>query len=89
MIEFRKDLSAPAFMQSLKDYFSGIPDHRNEHGNKEISLSSALMSACAMFSLKFSSLLQFDQKRKDPTIVHNLKTLFHVDQAPCAVIALK
>ncbi len=35
-----------------------------------------------MFSLKFSSLLKFDEAKEDAQIKHNLRTLFHVQQAP-------
>ena len=35
-----------------------------------------------MFSLKFKSLLQFDQSKEDEKIKHNLSTLYGVDQAP-------
>ena len=36
-----------------------------------------------MFGLKCPSLLDFDEKRKDRCVVHNLKTLYGVEQAPC------
>lgn len=35
-----------------------------------------------MFGLKFPSLLKFDDGRDDIVIKHNLKTLYHVDNAP-------
>lgn len=35
-----------------------------------------------MFSLKFPSLLKFDEAKKDTQIKHTLRTLFHVQQAP-------
>ena len=40
------------------------------------------MSGLAMFSLKFKSLLQFDQSKEDEKIKHNLSALYGVDQAP-------
>ena len=40
------------------------------------------MSGLAMFSLKFPSLLKFDEAKEDVQIKHNLRTLFHVQQAP-------
>lgn len=40
------------------------------------------MSGLALFSLKFPSLLQFDQGNKDPIIRHNLKSPFGVKKAP-------
>jgi hypothetical protein len=41
------------------------------------------MSGLAVFGLKFPSLLQFDEGREDEVIKHNLKTLYHVEDAPC------
>ncbi len=40
------------------------------------------MSAVAMFGLKFPSLLKFDEARSENRIKHNLRTLYHVQQAP-------
>ena len=81
MIQFRKELSAPGMVAETNTIFGSIRDHR-EHGNKEISLRSALMSAEAMFFLKSPSLLQFDQKSREPVIKTNLKNLFFADQVP-------
>jgi hypothetical protein len=81
--EFREELSAPGLWLAVKDYFCRrVEDPRSGNGNQEIPIPSALMSACAMFALKFPSLLQFDQQRLDPTIAHNLKALFFVKQVP-------
>jgi hypothetical protein len=42
------------------------------------------MSAIAMFSLKYPSLLQFDKSaHQEETIRHNLKTLYGIENAPC------
>jgi hypothetical protein len=82
-IQFREDLSAPGLWLSVKDYFcKQVSDPRSGNGHTEISIPSALLSACAMFALKFPSLLQFDQQKVDPTIAHNLKSLFLVKQIP-------
>lgn len=43
----------------------------------------SLMSCSAVFNLKLSSLLQYDKKRGEPELLHNLKNLFHVQNAPC------
>src|SRR4051812_18299928 len=82
MQKFRNDLSAPGLWLAVKNQFCRIDDPRSGNGNTKLPLPSALMSACAMFSLKFPSLLQFDQGRVDPTIAHNLKTLFYVTHTP-------
>ncbi len=48
-----------------------------------ITLSDCLMSALAMFNLKFPSLLQFDTYSQDDEIIkHNLKSLFGIEQIP-------
>src|SRR3990172_12730780 len=41
------------------------------------------MSALALFGLKSPSLLQFDIEREKKIIKHNLRTLYHVEDAPC------
>jgi hypothetical protein len=41
-----------------------------------------LMASQAMFFLKCASLLDFDKKRPDETVVANLKTLFEVERIP-------
>ena len=47
------------------------------------SLSDVMMSGLAVFSLKFPSLLKFDEQRNEARIRANLKSLFRVEQAPC------
>jgi len=49
-----------------------------------ISLVDCLMSGLAIFSLKYPSLLEFEEDKKvKKTLRHNLKMLFQVNQAPC------
>ena len=71
----RKHLSADALHAALADVFDGIPDHRP---TCEISLTDALLSAFALFSLKDPSLLAFDQRRQEG----NLKSLYGIDVVP-------
>jgi len=47
-----------------------------------ITVTDCLMSGLAMFSLKFPSLLKFDEGKDEKKIKHNLRTLFHVQQTP-------
>ena len=54
-----------------------IPDHRC--GDADISLTDALMSAFAMFSLKSPSLLAFDKERAEG----NLETIYGIERVPC------
>jgi len=81
MLSFRKHLSIPGLLALVSSVFSAIPDPRK---NKvDISLSDALMSALAMFSLKYSSLLKFDEERNEEIIQRNLKNLYKINKAPC------
>ena len=57
----RKHLSADALFHLVRHGFASLPDHRLD--DTEISLTDALMSAFAMFSLKAPSLLAFDKER--------------------------
>ena len=73
----RKHLSADALLSKLRSGFADIADHRS--GDVDISLSDALMSAFAMFSLKAPSLLAFDKERAED----NLQRLYGIDRVPC------
>lgn len=73
----RKHLSADALLSELRSGFGDIPDHRS--GDGEISLSDALMSAFAMFSLKAPSLLAFDKERTED----NLQQVYGLERVPC------
>lgn len=78
-IKLRKHLNADALFHSMRKGFDNIQDHRN--GNSTISLTDALMSGFAIFSLKDPSLLAFDQRRK--TSAHNLQTIYGINSIPC------
>lgn len=80
--KLRKDLSAPGLLQTIRESFTAISDHRRT-GRTETSLVDALMSGLAVFGLKYPSLLQFDQASRKKRICHNLKTLYGVEQVPC------
>jgi hypothetical protein len=73
----RKHLSADALFHLVRSGFANIPDPRCEDG--DISLTDALMSAFAMFSLKAPSLLAFDKERAEG----NLHTIYGIERAPC------
>jgi hypothetical protein len=81
MAAFRKHLSIPGLLATVRADFETIPDHRTKRVN--ISLPDTLMSALAMFLLKYSSLLKFDEERNEDIIRHNLKSLYKVKFAPC------
>lgn len=73
----RKHLSADALFGLLRNGFAKVPDHRSD--GSEITMTDALMSGFAMFSLKCPSLLDYDKQRADA----NLKTIYGIQRAPC------
>jgi hypothetical protein len=73
----RKHLSADALFHLVRSGFDTIPDPRGE--DVDISLTDALMSAFAMFSLKSPSLLAFDKERAEG----NLHTIYGIERVPC------
>lgn len=77
----RKQLSAPALLNTIRQRFASIAEHR--HSRSEIALSDALMSGLAVFGLKYPSLLKFDEAYNEGVIRANLKTLYGVARAPC------
>ena len=73
----RKHLSADALFRLVRHGFARILDDCAEEPG--ISLTDALMSAFAMFSLKSPSLLAFDKERAEG----NLQTIYGIARAPC------
>jgi len=73
----RKYLSADALFRLVRGGFASILDDRADEPG--ISLTDALMSAFAMFSLKSPSLLAFDKER----VEGNLQTIYGIAHAPC------
>ena len=73
----RKHLSADALFHLVRSGFATIPDPRGD--DVDISLTDALMSAFAMFSLKAPSLLAFDKERAEG----NLHTISGIERVPC------
>ena len=73
----RKHLSADALFRTVRSGFAAIPDYRLS--DTEISLTDALMSAFALFSLKSPSLLAFDKHR----VEGNLGSIYAIDHVPC------
>ena len=73
----RKHLSADALFGLVRSGFATIPDDRRS--DTDISLTDALMSAFAMFSLKSPSLLAFDKERAEG----NWGTIYGMPHVPC------
>lgn len=70
-------------LAAVRGTFNTVPDSRKP-GSVVYTMSDTLSAALAMFSLKYSSLLQFDTdvRASEGAIRHNLKTLFGVSNAP-------
>ena len=73
----RKYLCADALFRLIRSGFAHIGEYR--YGDAEMSLTDALMSAFAMFSLKAPSLLAFDKQRAEG----NLGTIYGIERVPC------
>jgi len=73
----RKHLSADALLDGLRRGFATIADPRP--GKPDISLTDALMSAFALFSLTSPSLLAFDKERTEG----NLHRVYGIARVPC------
>lgn len=79
----RKYLSAKGLLGVVHSQFQKIKSPRElAPRSAPITLSDCLMSAVAMFGLKFPSLLKFDEAKEELELKHNLRTLYHVEQAP-------
>ena len=75
------EMSLPTLLEITGRIFEMMTDFRKQQGR--FSLRDVLMSGLAMFSLKFPSLLMFNNKRHDAVVRFNLHELFGVEQAPC------
>jgi hypothetical protein len=79
----RKHLSASGLLGVVHSQFKKIkPPRELAKRSKPIALTDCLMSGVAMFGLKFPSLLKFDEAKEELELKHNLRTLYHVEQAP-------
>ena len=81
----KSHLSAKGLLTTARQYFSkaSLFKRRGAGKDPEIPLVDCLMSGLAVFSLKFPSLLQFDESKNEEIIRHNLKTMYEVQRAPC------
>ncbi len=78
----QQTLSTSMLLSRVRETFKLITDHRQTN-KSSITLPDALMSGLAVFSLKFPSLLKFDEQKREEHIRHNLEKLYGVKQAPC------
>ena len=77
----KKTLCMPGLLGVVRKTFATIIDSF-KHTSKKIFLCDCLLSALAMFSLKFPSLLSFDKGQAEPIVKKNLQTLFKIQQVP-------
>ena len=81
--EEKKHLSAKGLLKRIRESFEKVKDPKQGSRNGTIPLEDCLMSALAIFGLKYPSLLQFEKHKNEEIIKHNLKNLYGVNQAPC------
>jgi hypothetical protein len=76
--KFQKATSFDGLFKKLSDQLDGIEDHRAS--NTSYRLGDVLRSAFAMFSLKFPSLLGFEQRSREET--KNLLNIYRIREVP-------
>ncbi len=79
-IKLRKHLDADSLFKAVYSDFEKFPDIR--FGNISISLSDALMSGFAIFSLKDPSLPAFDNRLQDKSILKNIESVYGICNVP-------
>jgi hypothetical protein len=79
------NLSAKGLLRKAQNIFKKVkePPRGGQGLEKKISISDCLMSALAIFKLKFPSLLQFEESKIEVPIKQNLKNLFGLEKVPC------
>src|SRR5262245_54190117 len=80
MANMRKYLSIDGLLAAIRKTFLKISKETIRNGS--ISLADCLMSGLAMFSLKYPSLLSFDNGKAEPRIKKNLSNLYGVEDVP-------
>lgn len=73
--KFRKDLGTPELLLSIRKKLSKTRDPKS---GTEIPLVDRLMSGLAVFHLKYSSLLKFEESRQSKQVQANLQNLYDV-----------
>lgn len=84
-LEEKKHLSVKGLLKTVRSHFSKVtvPEKQGAGKAPEIPLVDCLMSGLAVFSLKFPSLLQFDENKNEEIIRHNLESMYNIQRAPC------
>lgn len=81
----KKHLSAKGLLESVRKVFAKVkePERGKQGAPKGISIADCLMSALAVFKLKFPSLLKFEEAKVKEPIKQNLENLFGLKKVPC------
>ena len=81
---FRRDLSAPGLIRTMRGCFEGIEDPVRA---RRASLADNLMAALAMFMFKYPSMLSFDRDVRNgkdgSALIRNLRNLYGLSHVPC------
>ncbi len=86
-VKMRKRLSDPGLLEAIRVRFSRLKDPLGR--KTKYPLGDCLMSALAMFSLKYHSFLQFEQGHcTDKKVRHNLQSLYGVVSLPRETVVL-
>ena len=59
------------------------PENKNNATQPAIPIADCLMTGLAIFGLKCSSLLQFEDRRREEAIKQNLEVLYQIKKVPC------
>lgn len=78
----RKDLCASGLIKRVYQNFTKITDPKQFSKTSNIPLIDCLMACFAVFSLKWPSLLQYEEEKKDPIVLKNLQNLYLLKKAP-------
>lgn len=81
MHNLRKNLSPKSLYTAIRNVFEKIKDNSKRSESNRIKLVDSLMSGLAVFSLKFPSLLQFEENKSTQKTKKNLFTLFGIKEA--------
>lgn len=82
--KLRPDVSLPGLLSTVRRAFEDVPDKRRQASVKH-SMPDTLMAGLAIFSLKYPSLLMFDQHARQDSLItqSNLQSLFGLTCVPC------
>ena len=79
-MKFRKHLSAECLIRRIRQFFQKTCNLQSE--NAKISTVDCLMACFGVFSLKWPSLLAYEENLKTKTILHNFASLYGVTSPP-------